>query len=193
MIKTIAIYILKGIFYKFGLFICGGIFDIKKPSKIKYSGIRLCKNNLLKIGKGSIVSGNLIFEKNKAKIEIGKNTFIGSSDIISSHKVSIGDDVLIAWGCTIADHNSHSVFWKYRKNDVKNWYVGKKDWKNVINKPVVIEDKAWVGFNSIILKGVTIGEGAIVGAGSVVTKDVAPYILVGGNPAKFIKKINHEV
>ncbi len=54
-------------------------------------------------------------------------------------------------------------------------------------KPVVICDRAWIGFNSIILKGVVVGEGAVVGAGSVVSNDVAPYTVVAGNPAKFIK------
>jgi maltose O-acetyltransferase len=50
----------------------------------------------------------------------------------------------------------------------------------------VIEDDVWIGFNSTILKGVTIGKGAVVGAGSVVTKDVAAYTIVAGNPAKAI-------
>lgn len=52
---------------------------------------------------------------------------------------------------------------------------------------VIIEAEVWLGANSIILSGVTIGKGAIVAAGSVVTKDVPPYTIVGGNPAKFIK------
>ena len=56
-------------------------------------------------------------------------------------------------------------------------------------RPIVIEDKAWIGINSTILPGVRIGYGAIVGAGSVVTKDVSPMTIVAGNPAKFIKKI----
>ena len=56
-------------------------------------------------------------------------------------------------------------------------------------RPIVIEDKAWIGINSTILPGVCIGYGAIVGAGSVVTKDVPPMTVVAGNPAKFIKKI----
>ena len=60
---------------------------------------------------------------------------------------------------------------------------------DVIRKPIVIKDKAWIGFNSIILKGVTIGEGAIVGAGSVVTKDVPPYTIVAGNPARIVREI----
>jgi acetyltransferase-like isoleucine patch superfamily enzyme len=56
-------------------------------------------------------------------------------------------------------------------------------------KPVKINDRVWIGFNSIILKGVTIGEGGIVGAGSVVTKDVPPYTIVAGNPARVIREI----
>lgn len=63
--------------------------------------------------------------------------------------------------------------------------------KEVINdgaKSVVIEDDVWVGLNAIVLPGVTIGRGAIVGAGSVVTKNVPPYSIVAGSPAKIIKK-----
>lgn len=52
--------------------------------------------------------------------------------------------------------------------------------------PVTIGDRAWIGYRAMILPGVTIGEGAIVAAGAVVTKDVAPYAVVGGNPATVI-------
>lgn len=55
------------------------------------------------------------------------------------------------------------------------------------DQPVVIEDDVWVGFRAIILKGVTIGRGSIVAAGAVVNKDVPPYAIVGGVPAKIIK------
>lgn len=53
--------------------------------------------------------------------------------------------------------------------------------------PIIIEDDVWIGANAIILSGVTIGEGAIIGAGSVVTKNVEPYTIFAGNPAKKIK------
>lgn len=55
-------------------------------------------------------------------------------------------------------------------------------------KPIVLGPNAWVAGWSIVLPGVTIGEGAVVAAGAVVTKDVEPWTVVGGNPAKFIKK-----
>ena len=52
---------------------------------------------------------------------------------------------------------------------------------------ITIKDKAWIGFDCIVLKGVTIGEGAVVAAGSVVTKDVPDYAVVAGNPAVIVK------
>lgn len=56
-------------------------------------------------------------------------------------------------------------------------------------RPIVIEDKVWIGINSTILPGVKIGYGAIVGAQSVVTRDVPPMTVVAGNPARIIKRI----
>lgn len=56
-------------------------------------------------------------------------------------------------------------------------------------RPIVIEDKVWIGIGATVLPGVRIGYGAIVGANSVVTHDVPPMTVVGGNPARFIKEI----
>jgi len=58
----------------------------------------------------------------------------------------------------------------------------------LVTRPIVVEPSAWVAGWSIVLPGVTVGEGAVVAAGSVVTKNVEPWTVVGGNPAKFIKK-----
>lgn len=166
--------------------------NIDVSSKVFYRRIRSGLNYRLNIGKNSMSEANLIFEKEDASILIGNNTFIGNSFIICAERIEIGDDVLIAWGCTILDHNSHSVLWRERSEDVKDWYRGKKNWEFVERKPVIIKNKAWIGFNVIILKGVTIGEGAVVGAGSVVTKDVEPYTVVAGNPAKLIREVSVE-
>ncbi|MBD2165775.1 acyltransferase [Calothrix membranacea FACHB-236] len=112
-----------------------------------------------------------------------------NAKLIAAEKIEIEDDVMIAWGTTVVDHNSHSISFSLRSKDVVDWQTGKKDWTHVKVAPVKISSKVWIGFNSIILKGVIIGEGAVVGAGSVVTKDVPPWTIVAGNPARIIREI----
>lgn len=131
----------------------------------------------------------IAFDRPGAEVEIGARTFIGRSLIVSAESVSIGSDVLISWGCTITDHDSHSTDFRLRRNDVVDWLSGNKDWTHVRRSPVRICDKVWMGFNTIVLKGVTIGEGAVVAAGSVVTRDVPPWTMVAGNPARIVKEV----
>jgi acetyltransferase-like isoleucine patch superfamily enzyme len=164
-------------------------------------GVQIRKNVkdklFLTVGDDSVINGNFVFENEDGFMSIGNNTFIGGGSFIAIDKISIGDDVLISWGCTFMDNNAHPIAWDLRKNDVKDWKKGLeqnktgayKDWSNVDSAPIVIKNKVWIGFNTIVLKGVTIGEGAIVGAGSVVTKDVPDWTIVGGNPAKIIRTI----
>jgi acetyltransferase-like isoleucine patch superfamily enzyme len=165
-------------------------FSVSLSAKVNFMGIRVIERNSLKIGEKSIVEGDIVFDKDNCAIKIGGNTYIGKSQIICAKKIEIGDNVLIAWGCTIVDHNSHSLSAIQRAKDVSDWYVNRKDWSDVARRPIKIGNNVWIGFNSIILKGVTIGEGAIVGAGSIVTKDVEPYTVVAGNPAKLIRQIS---
>ncbi len=156
----------------------------------------------VEVGKDCLLSAcNFIFESSSGFIKIGDNVNIGGANLISRSEIIIGNNVTMAWGITIYDHDSHSIYWNERKNDNKNCYedyklsknrVLSKDWTNVRSKKILINDKVWIGFDVLILKGVTIGEGAVVAAKSVVTKDVPAWSLVAGNPAKFIKYINVE-
>jgi galactoside O-acetyltransferase len=149
------------------------------------------------IGTDSMLGCNFILESEEAAITVGERTFInGGTSLIAAYGITIGNDVMIAWGCTIYDHNSHSLNWEHRYDDmvsIRTSYMRygnitqNKDWSRVKRSPINIGDKVWIGFNSMILKGVTLGEGAVVAAGSVVTKDVAPWTCVGGNPARYIK------
>lgn len=149
----------------------------------------------LSIGAASIVEASIVFELPEGTVTIGQRTFVGASLLSAIESISIGDDVLISWGCTIIDNDAHSIVSTERMRDVADWSneLGSNDdriyknWNVVNRKPVVIKNKAWIGFNAIILKGVTIGEGAIVAAGSVVTKDVPDYAVVAGNPARIVK------
>jgi acetyltransferase-like isoleucine patch superfamily enzyme len=164
--------------------------NIGTNSSVNFRKVSGKQDVLLRVGNSSIVEGSVLFDRNNASVLIGDRTFIGGqSSIVCAEKIEIGSDVLISWGCTIVDHNSHAVAWDARKNDVIAWGQGKKNWSGVKISPVRINDRAWLGFNSIILKGVTIGEGAIVGAGSVVTKNVPAYTIVAGNPARIIREI----
>lgn len=111
-------------------------------------------------------------------IRIGRYCTIGDSAFLDGRSgLMIGDSVNLG---------SHVTIYT-RQHD-----VDAADFAEV-GAPVAIGDRAWVSSHSIVLPGVTIGEGAVVAAGSVVTKDVAPYTLVGGNPARYIRDRSREL
>ena len=114
-------------------------------------------------------------------IHIGDNVGISGSTLRCSASISIGNNVMIGSGCLIADTDDHPLNAGQRQEE--HFY------RHTVNRPIVIADDVFIGARSIILKGVTIGQGAVVGAGSVVTKDVPPFTIVAGNPAKVVKKI----
>lgn len=145
------------------------------------------------IGNGSQIAGILLVTPFGGKIIIGENCYVGDhSRIWSAEEVEIGSHVLISHNVNVMDTNAHEIDAKERaesyKEQVLQGYPKTKG--SVETAKVKIGDHVWVGFNSIILKGVTIGEGSIIAAGSVVTKDVPPYCIVAGNPAAVVKTLN---
>jgi acetyltransferase-like isoleucine patch superfamily enzyme len=144
----------------------------------------------LRIGSSSQLSAQLVFEAAGSAISIGSRSFVGSGTVIdASRSISIGDDVLISSEVLIFDHDSHSLDFTGRAEDVRLWLRGEKDWSRVPRAQVTIGDKCWIGARAIVLKGVTLDEGAVVGAGSVVTRDVPAFTLVAGNPARAIRAL----
>ena len=104
--------------------------------------------------------------------------------------VTIGNDVIIATNVRIFDNNNHPTSPTQREMMSHNDFYGELwTWKYAEHKPVVIGDNVWIGEFSAILKGVTIGKGSIVASHSVVTKDVPPYVIVAGNPARVVKRL----
>lgn len=189
-------------------------FDLSKVSDIASDTI--LKNNLkirfhsgneprvyIKIGRKGIIGAEFIFETTTGFISIGNNVYIGEARLICRQKIEIGNDVTMAWGIIIYDHNSHSINWSERKNDNIQCYsdyvqnngntIVNKDWSSVRSEKIVIHDKVWIGFDVTILKGVSIGEGSVIGAKSVVTKNIPPWSVVGGNPAVILKTIPEEM
>ncbi|MCM1449868.1 MAG: sugar O-acetyltransferase [Clostridiales bacterium] len=111
-------------------------------------------------------------------IHFGKNIFINAGCKFQDHGgIYIGDNALIGHNCVMATIN-HDERPSHRGDNIP--------------APIHIGNNVWIGANVTILSGVTIGENAIVAAGAVVTKDVAPNTIVGGVPAKIIRKINVE-
>ena len=109
-------------------------------------------------------------------IKVGKNFFMNQAcTFMDRGGITIGDDVFIAPKVCLTTINHD--FNPYNR-------------KATFCKPIVIKDRVWIGINATICPGVTIGENSIIAAGSVVTKDVPPNVIVGGNPAKILKKLD---
>lgn len=108
--------------------------------------------------------------------------------------ISIGENVFINWGLSTVSTGSITIEDNVQIAPNVSLLTANHDFKDLMIlkcKPIVIKKRAWIGEGSKIMPGVTVGEYAVVASGSVVTKDVPPYTLVGGNPARFIKKISH--
>jgi len=113
-------------------------------------------------------------------LSIGDNSHLGYSVSITLGKeIIIGKNVLIANNVYLNSYDSHPIDHIKRANNEPPEPRG--------SGYIHIQDYAWIGSNSIILKNTTIGKGAIVGAGSIVTKDVDPFTIVAGNPARVVR------
>ena len=151
------------------------------------------------IGNHCLLGVTIYLETPDARVNIGDRVYMGNSSIIAKTSVILGNDIMVSSGVTFYDHDSHSLDYRQRSMDLKQVYsdyinengnyLKNKNWNFVNSQPIKIEDNVWIGTEALILKGVTVGEGAIIGARSVVTKDVPPYTLVAGNPAKVIKHL----
>lgn len=109
-------------------------------------------------------------------IEFGENVFINASVHMQDQGgIRIGNNALIG----------HQVVFATLDHDLIPNKRG-----NLHPAPIVLEDDVWIGSNAVILKGVTIGEGSVIAAGSIVTKDVPANVIVGGNPARILKKLS---
>lgn len=112
----------------------------------------------------------------KALLEIGDDTFINCGTTISARNhIKIGKNCQIATGVVMMDDDFHGT------SEDRDSYE--------TPTPIIIGDNVWLATRVIVLKGVTIGEGSTVASGAVVTKDIPPYCIAAGVPAKVIKKI----
>ncbi|MDO6803817.1 acyltransferase [Wenyingzhuangia sp. 1_MG-2023] len=172
------------------------MYDIKHK-KIIANGLpffHIAKNTSFHIGDNFKMNNGLVYNPigfpqpctfvvtSGAKLTIGNNVGMSQTTIVCQDSIVIKDFVKFGGGVKIYDSDFHSLKAEERMDSVM-------DMKNKGKAPVVIGNHVFVGANSMILKGVTIGDNSIVGAGAVVTKDIPENQIWAGNPAKFIKSI----
>ncbi len=136
--------------------------------------------NRFRLGSLSCIEEFCVIDNGVGDVIIGDYTRIGMRGTLIG-PVTIGNHVILAQNIVASGLNH-----RYENPDSPIHLQG------VTTSPICIEDDCWIGANSFIAAGVTIGKHAVVAAGSIVTKDVPPYTVVAGNPARIIKRYNKE-
>ena len=146
----------------------------------------------IKLGKGIINSSftsnmlglyqrTIIVARYGGKIEIGDGFGISGSTIYSFDSIKIGKNATIGANCKIIDNDFHPLDAQQRNANLNEQHTKRS--------PIVIGDNCFIGMNSIILKGTTLGDNVVVGAGSVVHGKFPSNCIIAGNPAKIIKSL----
>lgn len=150
----------------------------------KKSMKKLCKKKFKEFGEGAEFRAGA-YAIACSKISLGKNAIIRPTTMLFADPrpdgagIVIEDDVLLGSGI-------HFYVTNHRYDEITKPIFSQGHYDS---KPILVKKGAWIGANSIILPGVTIGENSVVGAGSVITKDVPDRVIVVGNPGKIIKEI----
>lgn len=136
--------------------------------------------NKFSLGDHSTIEDFCTVNNGVGDVFIGNDSRVGLGSVIIG-PVSIGNQVILAQNIVLSGLN-------HTYTDVEVPIRLQK----VTTSPIVVEDEAWIGANAVITAGVTIGKHSVVAGGSVVTKDIPPYSVAVGNPARVIKKYNFE-
>jgi len=136
--------------------------------------------NKFELGANSTIEDFSAINNGVGAVIIGDRTKIGLSNTIIG-PVTIGNDIRLAQNITLSGLNHN-----YQDVNIPIHVQG------VSTSPIVIEDETWIGANVVVLAGVKVGRHSIIAAGSVVTKDIPPFSVAAGNPARVLKKYNPE-
>jgi acetyltransferase-like isoleucine patch superfamily enzyme len=142
--------------------------------------LQMMREGRLQLGTQTFFEDGVWLTSHAGRIEIGANCILNRNVMVAaSELVQIGDFTLIGNGCLITD-SSH------RNDDVEE----PMPWQGYVSKgPTRIGDNTWIGVNSVITSGVTVGRRCAIGANSVVTRDVPDFSLVAGSPARVIRSL----
>jgi acetyltransferase-like isoleucine patch superfamily enzyme len=113
----------------------------------------------------------------KAVITIGNNCGFSGTVIGAREKIEMGNDVLCGANTLITDFDWHGILPHERRSSPGD------------SRPIIIGNNVFIGYGTVVLKGVTIGDNSVIGANSVVTKNIPANVIAGGNPCKVIKEL----
>jgi acetyltransferase-like isoleucine patch superfamily enzyme len=129
------------------------------------------------------------------KLEIGRFCYLGDGVLVSvKESVTIGEATLLAHGVQVFDNNTHPTSAAQRELQFRRM-IGHKDRTGpmvIESAPVTIGRRCWIGMNSIVMKGVSIGDDTIVASGSVVVSSLPEGVIAGGNPARVLRDLTPE-
>ncbi len=168
--------------------------EVGEGTVISYNASVSAAPGSVRIGTHCHISGS-VMTRGKGNVIIGSNVFIGGATVLGAlDRVTVGNDVIISNNVHIYDNNNHPTDPEQRRamTQSHDFHGPLWSWEHAASAPVVIGDNVWIGEHSSILKGVTVGEGSIIGARAVVTRDVPPYSVAAGNPAKVVKSLKQE-
>lgn len=149
----------------------------------------------VRIGRGASTYLGTMFDVGpQGRVSLGQYALVNGARIICDREVEIGDYCLISWNVLLMDSYRVPLDQARRRQELSlapSRAPRRLDGATEA-KPIRIGRNVWIGFDSCILPGVTVGEGAIIGARSVVFDDVEPFTIVAGNPARVIRVLRGE-
>jgi acetyltransferase-like isoleucine patch superfamily enzyme len=146
----------------------------------------------VRIGRGASIYLGVMFDLGRnARVDIGDFTLMNGARIICDSRISIGDHCLISWNVVLMDAYRLPFDATRRRRELELVAARQphRAEASELSKPISIGRDVWIGFDSCILPGVTIGDGSVIGARSVVTTDVPPFSVAVGNPARVIRQL----
>jgi acetyltransferase-like isoleucine patch superfamily enzyme len=145
----------------------------------------------VRVGKAASTYLGTMFDVGPSgRVTLGDFALVHGARIICDRSVNIGDHCLISWNVVVMDTHRAPRGPAARVEMLRRFAGRGQDLCDTdVAHPVRIESNVWIGFDSCIMPGVTVGEGSIIGARSVVSEDIPPYSIAVGNPARVIRAI----